>query len=68
LPVIVTGKPKISTSRRQVLPDIDLGQTRFRINWSVDLQMVVSHVCRDVMLTHIISSVFIKEEFELKFV
>jgi len=33
LPVIVTGKPKISTSRRQVLPDIDLRQTRFRIDW-----------------------------------
>jgi len=32
LPVIVTGKPKISTSRRQVLPDIDLRQTRFHID------------------------------------
>ena len=32
LPVIVTGKPKISTGRRQVLPDIDLRQMRFRID------------------------------------
>ena len=31
LPVIVTGKPIISTSRRQVLPDIDLRQTGFRM-------------------------------------
>jgi len=29
----VTGKPKISTSPRQVLPDIDLRQTRFRIGY-----------------------------------
>jgi len=29
LPVIVTGKQKCSTSRRQVLPDIDLRQTGF---------------------------------------
>jgi len=26
-------KHKISTSRRQVLPDIDLRQTRFRMDW-----------------------------------
>jgi len=31
--VLVTGKPKISTSRRQVLSDIDLRQTRFRMDW-----------------------------------
>ena len=28
----MTGKPKMSTSRRQVLPGIDLRQTRFRID------------------------------------
>jgi len=33
LSVIVTGKPKISISHRQVLPDIDLWQTRFRKDW-----------------------------------
>ena len=31
------GKPKISTSRRQILPDIDLRQTRFRIDSHLDL-------------------------------
>jgi len=30
----VTGKPKIPTSRRQVLPVIDLRQTRFRMDWT----------------------------------
>jgi len=30
--VIVTGKLKISTSRRHVLSDIDLRQTRFRMD------------------------------------
>ena len=29
----MTGKPKISTSRRQVMPDINLWPTRFRIDW-----------------------------------
>jgi len=33
VPVIVTGKLKISTSRRQVLSDIDLRQTRFCMDW-----------------------------------
>jgi len=32
VPVIVTGKLKISTSRRQVLSDIDLRQTMFRMD------------------------------------
>ena len=32
LPIIVTDKPKISTSLRQVLSDIDLLQTRFHID------------------------------------
>ena len=32
----MTGKPKISTSRRQVLPDIDLPQTRFRIDCNIE--------------------------------
>jgi len=30
--VILTGKPKNSTSRRQVLSDIDLRQTRFQMD------------------------------------
>jgi len=34
VPVIVTGKPKIYTSRRQILREIDLWQTRFRMDWS----------------------------------
>jgi len=31
----VTGKPKTSTSRIQVLPDIDLRQTRFRMDCDI---------------------------------
>jgi len=33
MPVLVTGKPKFSISSRQVLSDIDLRQTRFRMDW-----------------------------------
>ena len=36
----MTGKPKISASRTQVLPDIDLRQTRFRIDWNKKLGYV----------------------------
>jgi len=32
VPVIVTAKPKISTSLKQVLSDIDLWQTRFHMD------------------------------------
>ena len=37
VPVIVTGKTKISTSRRQVLPDIDLRQLQ-QVLPDIDLQ------------------------------
>jgi len=46
MPVIVTGKPKISTNRRQVLPDIDLRQTRFRMDCYISnfLYMIVEDI------------------------
>jgi len=37
---IVTGKPQISTSRRKVSPDIDLQQTRFRIDCNLSCELV----------------------------
>jgi len=37
----VTGKPKISTCHKQVLPDIDLWPTRFHIDW--DKYMTVEY-------------------------
>ena len=38
LPIIVRGKPNIPTSRRQVLPVIDLRQTRFHMEWPLAQQ------------------------------